>query len=265
MMGPPIATFTKGKGPLIAVAIHAGGHMRRSLLQYCQLDGSQRLREEDPFTERIANVARSRVVGSRSRFEVDLNRPPQKAIYLKPEDAWGLEVYRDLPWDERDISMRMYDAFYEEMRRTMDETLRMHDTVVVLDVHSYNHQRSGPGIAADPEKNPDVNIGTGNMDRSVWATVVDGLVEQLRRPMRDGRVLDVRENVKFKGGYFSKWLYDNYGARVCPIAIEFKKIFMDEWTGEPDMDMVEDLRAHLEQATQAVIGILDDRAAVQRR
>src|SRR5688500_6051024 len=123
MTGPPIATFTRGNGPLIATAIHAGGYLRRSLHLYCKLDRSQRLREEDPYTDRIARVAASRIVGERSRFEVDLNRPPQKAIYLKPEDAWGLDVYPELPWSERDASMACYDQFYLELRRMMDEYL----------------------------------------------------------------------------------------------------------------------------------------------
>jgi N-formylglutamate amidohydrolase len=264
MTGPPIATFTKGNGPLIATAIHAGGHMRRSLLQFCQLDRLQRLREEDPCTDKIAQVAPSRIVGERSRFEVDLNRPPQKAIYLKPEDAWGLNVYKDLPWNERDASMALYDSFYHELRAMMDEALRRHERVVIFDVHSYNHQRQGPGIDDDPEKNPEVNIGTGNIDRKAWAPVVDGMMQELRRPMRNGRVLDVRENIKFKGGYFGKWLYDNYGSRVCPISIEFKKIFMDEWTGEPDLTMIEDLRAHLELAAQRTIEILHATTPAER-
>ena len=264
MMGTPIATFTKGNGPLIATAIHAGGHMRRSLLQYCLLDRAQRLREEDPFTDRIAQVAPSRIVGERSRFEVDLNRPPQKAIYLKPEDAWGLNVYNDLPWNERDASMALYDAFYNELRAMMDEALRRHERVVVFDVHSYNHQRQGPGIDDDPEKNPEVNIGTGNMDRKAWAAVVEATMEELRKPMPSGRTLDVRENIKFKGGYFGKWQYMNYGSRVCPISIEYKKIFMDEWTGEPDMAMIEDLRTHLEMAAHKVMELMHATTAAPR-
>ncbi len=264
MTGTPIATFTKGNGPLIAAAIHAGGHMRRSLLPYCLLDRAQRLREEDPFTDRIAQVVPSRIVGERSRFEVDLNRPPQKAIYLRPEDAWGLNVYKDLPWKERDASMELYDAFYTEVREMMDDALRRHDRVVVFDVHSYNHQREAPGIDDDPEKNPEVNIGTGNMDRKEWAHVVEAVMEALRKPMRNGRSLDVRENIKFKGGYFGKWLYTNYGARVCPISIEFKKIFMDEWTGEPDDQMIEDLRIHLETAAQKVIELMHANIAAPR-
>ena len=30
----------------------------------------------------------------RSRFEVDLNRPREEAVYRVPEDCWGLDVWR---------------------------------------------------------------------------------------------------------------------------------------------------------------------------
>ncbi len=59
------------------------------------------------------------------------------------------------------------------------------------------------------------------------------MMQHLRNYDYAGRALDVRENVKFKGGYFGQWLFEKYGDNICPISIEFKKFFMDEWTGEP--------------------------------
>lgn len=47
-------------------------------------------------------------------------------------------------------------------------------------------------------------------------------------------MLDVRENVKFFGGHFAKWIYQNFPKKVCVLSIEFKKFFMDEWTGKVD-------------------------------
>src|SRR5690606_32352932 len=109
-----------------------------------------------------------------------------------------------------------------------------HGYVVVLDIHTYNHKREGAnGPEANPIENPEVNIGTSNMDRKRWAPVVDKLMEDLRRYDYNGRHLDVRENVKFKGGYFSNWIHSEF-PESCSIAIEFKKFFMDEWTGELD-------------------------------
>jgi hypothetical protein len=40
--------------------------------------------------------------------------------------------------------------------------------------------------------------------------------------------------VKFRGGHFPQWINANFPGAVCAIAVEFKKTFMDEWTGELD-------------------------------
>ncbi len=249
---PAIATFIRGTGPLVATAIHAGSYLRSSLIPYCGLNRAQRLREEDPFTEQLAMVSDNRIIGERSRFEVDLNRPRDKAIYRKPEDAWGLNVYNNLPVDEYEGSLNMYDAFYEETGRMMDALFLRHEQLVVFDIHSYNHQREGEGIFADTRSDPDVNIGTGNLDRNFWGTVVDKVIQMLSEPLPSGKVLDVRENVKFKGGYFSKWLHQRYGTSICTIAIEYKKIFMNEWTGEPDLRLLEQMREQLERTALAI-------------
>ena len=72
-----------------------------------------RLREEDPFTGGWTAIAPTRIIGRRSRFEVDLNRPRGRAVYRRPEDAWGLDVWTTEPPDDLvDRSLAQYDAFY---------------------------------------------------------------------------------------------------------------------------------------------------------
>ena len=83
-----------GHGPLVATAIHDGHAIRDELVGHLALGESDRLREEDPFTELWTHAARTRVVGLRSRFEVDLNRPRESAVYRTPVDAWGLQVWK---------------------------------------------------------------------------------------------------------------------------------------------------------------------------
>jgi hypothetical protein len=46
---------------------------------------------------------------------------------------------------------------------------------------------------------------------------------------------------------------------ACVLAIEFKKIFMDEWTGEPDMDRIRTLRNAL---AGTIPGLLEELATV---
>ena len=63
----------------------------------------------------------------------------------------------------------------------------------------------------------------------------------------------MRENVRFPtGGHFPEWVYARWGSRVCTISPEFKKIFMDEWTGQVDLVALYDLRDSLQAAVDAV-------------
>ena len=41
----------------------------------------------------------------------------------------------------------------------------------------------------------------------------------------------MRENVKFQGRAVSWWVHERYPGVGCCLALEFKKTFMDEWTG----------------------------------
>ncbi len=69
---------------------------------------------------------------------------------------------------------------------------------------------------ADEAENPQVNVGTGTMDRARWAPVVDRFIADLRAYDFPGGRLDVRENVKFRGGHFSRWVHETFPAdRVC--------------------------------------------------
>jgi len=214
-------------------AIHDGHQIRTDLLDLFNLTDSERLREEDPFTAQWLNSFDNRITVHNSRFEVDVNRPRNKAVYMLPEDAWGLKVWRQTLSDDVALaSLQVYDDFYRECERYFDNLFTLQERIIVLDIHSYNHRRDSREVEADPSENPEINIGTKNMDRELWDPVVGTLIEQFRSFNYNGRKLDVRENVKFKGGYFGQWLYERYKKNICPISIEFKKFFMDEWTGK---------------------------------
>ncbi len=245
--------------PLLAAAIHAGHAVRPELAELLAIDGATRLREEDPFTNHWVQVAPTGVVGTASRFEVDLNRPRDGAVYRTPEQSWGLQVWKE-PLPEALVagSLRRYDAFYAEVRRLLDEAERRFERFVVLDLHSYNHHRDGPGSEpADPRQNPDVNVGTGSMDRERWAPVVDRFIAEMAEFAYPGRRLDVRENVKFRGGYFPTWIHHGYPKSGCVIAVEMKKFFMDEWTGEPDPEHIEAIERALSGAAAGVLEELE--------
>ena len=237
-----------GDSPVIGTAIHAGSQLRRESLAIAGLSEAERLREEDPFTDRLIADFPNRIVVHRSRFEVDLNRARDGAVYLTPEQAWGLEVWASPP-DEAHVatSLAYHDDFYRRMEGILSEVEARHGRFVLVDVHSYNHRRDGADAAAtDQRQAPDINIGTFSMDRERWAFVVDPFIETLRGFTFRGRPIDVRENVAFLGkGEQTRFVHERFAQTGCAIAVEFKKIFMDEWTGAPDEEAIGELRRML--------------------
>ncbi len=250
-----IYKITKGHSPVAAAAIHDGHRVRDEVSRILALTEAERLREEDPFTGIWTEVVETRIIGSHSRFEVDLNRPREKAVYIEPEDAWGLHVWKERP-DEQLISRSLaaYDAFYSEVRDLLTDMTQHFLHFVVFDIHSYNHRREGPNaLPADAEGNPEVNIGTGNMNLQKWGTLVERFITDLQNFDFLGRHLDVRQNVKFRGGQFSRWIHESFPNSGCAIAIEFKKFFMDEWTGEPDMAQINTIQNVLQSTLPSIL------------
>ncbi|QDU62725.1 N-formylglutamate amidohydrolase [Planctomycetes bacterium Pan216] len=242
-------------GPLVAASIHSGHSVRRDVVAYLAVSEDDRLREEDPFTDQWTLIAPSRINVFKSRFEFDLNRPRERCIYLTPDDAWGLRVWNRRPSAEViEGTLALYDAFYVDLEQLLGTLLSKHRRVVVYDLHTYNHRRLGPGRAvADPRQNPDVNLGTGTMDRGRWSRVVDRFLSRMSDVGIEGRRLDVRENVKFRGGHFPRWIHDTFPDSVCVLSIEFKKFFMDEWTGQPDNEALDAITQALGATTEAVL------------
>ncbi len=236
-MTDAIFRITHGPGPLVATAIHAGHSVRPEVLRQMAIGEADRLREEDPYTDAWTFVAPTRVVGLGSRFEVDLNRPRDKAIYQTPEDAWGLQVWQEqLSAPQTQRSLFAYDHFYQELEALYRELAARQGAFCVLDLHSYNHRRQGPGgPAADPQQNPEVNVGTGTLrERHRWASLVRRFMDELAAfELPGGHHLDVRENVRFRGGACASWTHDTFPGQACVLSIEVKKFFMDEWTGVP--------------------------------
>ena len=231
-------TVRQGPGPIVATAIHDGHDLRAEVAAAIALDDAARLREEDPFTgEAVADVPFNIIV-HRSRFEFDLNRGADGAVYQTPEQCWGLELWKDGTADEALAarSLAIHREYYRMLSHLLDGLAEAHGRFVLIDVHSYNHRRGGPDAPPEPnEAAPDINIGTFSMPRDEWAFLLDPLIEVMRGFDFNGRRLDVRENVAFEGrGEQTRSVHHRYPGRGCAIAFEFKKFFMDEWTGTPD-------------------------------
>jgi N-formylglutamate deformylase len=213
------------------------------------LADATRRREEDPHTGTLAMALPSSLVVNRSRFEIDLNRPRDDAVYRSPDDAWGLELWASEPDpDTISTSLSLYDAFYRKLGAVVERLADLHGGFVLYDIHSYNHRREGPGAEPAPVgENPELNLGTASLPPK-WKPVAETFLETARWEGLDGR-----ENVKFQGRQVAAWVHERYGDVACAIAIEFKKSFMDEWTDEIYDTRYEHIRKFVRDSTEPVL------------
>ena len=240
--------------------------MSENLKQKISISESDRMREEDPFTEQFVSDKENHIIQYTSRFEYDINRHRTKAIYEKPEDCWGLPIYPNVSMTEaeKEMSLRKYDLFYATLDAIIDKQLRLFDRLLIWDIHSYNHRRQGAGAEFDPgELNPEIIIGTNNYQfiSAEWRPLVDKIQQLFIQQQFEGDFsnratreshLDVRQNVKFPGGFMSQYINHKYTGRVCCLAIEFKKIWMNEWTQEIDTECFDRLKKIFNVVCQGV-------------
>ena len=252
-------TVQRGAGPIIATAIHDGTDLRDDIRARMKLAPLDRLREEDPFTGQAIIDVPSHVTVHRSRFEFDINRGTDGAVYETPEQCWGLDVWH-APLDAAMVarSLDIHARYYAMLGQLLDDVVADHRRFVLLDVHSYNHRRDGPDTDTIPQADaPDINIGTFSMPRDQWAFLLDPLIKAMSEFDFNGRCLDVRENVAFQGkGEQTRFVHARYPGQGCAIAIEFKKFFMDEWTGEPDPGELEAMRRFIAHAADVAEALL---------
>jgi N-formylglutamate deformylase len=250
----PLWTIIAGEGPIVAVGLHDGHETRDEVREQFAISKANRLREEDPFTGLWTDIAPTKIIAHRSRFEVDLNRSAEKAVYQTPDDAWGLTVWKEALSNEMlERSRAIRIEFYAVVERLLESKIAQHGKLVIYEIHSYNHHRLGPTAEFDdPQLNPQVNLGTGYVDRERWGPVLDRFMRDIADyDFPDGK-LDVRENVKFRGGYFAEWIGERFPDTICNLCIEFKKFFMDEWTGMPDHATIAAIKSALESTLPGV-------------
>jgi hypothetical protein len=232
--------------PYMAVAIHAGGNVRKALLPLMKITPEERYFEEDPATDTMIEGAASAIWGLDSRSEYDLNRPWREALPLTPEQFWGTQVYEKQPSQRMNrASLAKHHQFYEFMGSWVTSTLAKFGVCLVYDVHAYNITRQLQRGVSSP---PLFNLGTAAIDRRRWAAAVDDWLERLKAIEIAGVPTTVAENCVFQGkGELCRRL-TRWDPRILVLPTEISKVYMDEQKGRIDSKRVQGLKRGLARA-----------------
>ncbi len=232
--------------PFIAVAIHAGHHVREELLCHMALDSNQRKFEEDTGTDLMIKGLGNAVWALESRAVYDLNRSRDMALPLTPERFWGTRVYKILPTPEMNKkSLRNYDAFYSFMETSINSILDRFGVCIVYDIHSYNISRQqAKGI----ESPPVFNLGSALLNKSKWGKIIELWLEQLGAISLPGIKTIVAENHVFSGKAEFCRRISCMDQRVLVLPTEISKVYMDEIKGVVYPDIILSLKKGLQNA-----------------
>ncbi|MCB0439196.1 MAG: N-formylglutamate amidohydrolase [Mangrovimonas sp.] len=203
-------------------AVHDGHQFRKELWDYCLHTEYERWYEEDPETKNMVISHPIVLAGMDSRFEYDLNRTPETAIY---DDAWGKQLWKvPLPETMKAKSLEKHANFYNVVAALIAKIERIHGMCVVYDMHSYNWKRWDREV-------PTWNLGTSNIDTTRFGKDVERwrqFLEQMNLP--NGIKSTSRINDTFQGnGYFLKFITQNF-KNTLVLATEIAKVYCDEYT-----------------------------------
>ncbi len=207
--------------PYACAAIHDGHQFRKELWGNCIHTAYERWYEEDPETKNMIKSHPIVIAGCDSRFEYDLNRDPQNAVF---DTAWGKQLWHE-PLSEKmkDKSLRKHTNFYKIVHTLVSKLESKFGFCTVYDMHSYNWKRWDREV-------PTWNLGTSNVDHNRFGNVI----ESWRQSLSEIKFLnDIKSTSKindtFQGnGYFLKYITNNF-KNVLVLATEIAKVYCDEY------------------------------------
>ncbi len=209
--------------PYACAAVHAGHHLDKNLWDNILHTEYDRWYEEDPCTDQFISGLPITLVGHDSRFEYDLNRNTNDAIY---ESAWGKDLWKKpLTKAERNRAMEKHENFYKVVLTLVVKLEEMFGSVVFYDMHSYNYRRWD-------RKVPVFNIGTANVDSEKYLTAIEQwqeILNNMRLPI--DREVTCQVNDVFQGnGFFLKYVTAN-SLNTLVLATEVSKVYCNELDG----------------------------------
>ena len=207
--------------PYICAAIHDGHQFRKELWDNCLHTEYDRWYEEDPETKNMIASHPIVIAGCDSRFEYDLNRAPEEAVF---ETAWGKQLWKNpLPEAQKQKSLAKHEAFYKVVHTLVATIETKHKVAIVYDMHSYNWQRWDREV-------PTWNLGTSNVDNNRFGEDIEAWRQSLSE-------IQLPKNIKstalindtfFGNGYFLKFITNSF-KNTLVLATEIAKVYCDEY------------------------------------
>ncbi len=228
--------------PWVATAIHDGGGFREELKAKTLKSLLQRWYEEDPRTGQMVSAAPIFLKGLDSRFEYDLNRGPENAVY---ETAWGEDCWSEaLTLEEKERSLGKHGDYYLVLNALIQKLEAEFGKVVLYDMHSYNWKRHD-------RKVPEFNIGTELIDQVKWKDEIQSWANLLGKITIPRNINETAINDVFMGrGYQLKQITERF-SNTLVLATEISKVYCDELTGEIYQDIVDGVSNQLGKAMKS--------------
>ncbi|MEM9680986.1 MAG: N-formylglutamate amidohydrolase [Bacteroidota bacterium] len=202
-------------------AVHDGHQFRKALWDNCLHSAYDRWYEEDPETKNMVISHPILIAGMDSRFEYDLNRFPEEAVF---ETAWGKQLWRSpLSDHEKQKSLDKHANFYKVVHALIQKIEDIHNICIVYDMHSYNWQRWDRQV-------PTWNLGTKNIDNDRFGDLVESWrqhLEQLQLPNGIKQTAAIN-NTFFGNGYFLRYITNTFNNTLV-LATEIAKVYCEEY------------------------------------
>lgn len=225
--------------PYICGAVHDGHQFRKSLWENCLHTEYERWYEEDPCTKEMVQAHPIVIAGCDSRFEYDLNRAPETAIYV---DAWGKQLWKNpLSPDETNNSLTKHANFYKVVYALVRKIEEKYGKVIVFDMHSFNWKRWDREV-------PVWNLGTANIDNDRFGKLAESWSGKLGRMNLPNEIESISKiNDTFQGnGYFLKYITQNFNNTLV-LATEISKVYCDELSGTIYPEVVRSVEMQLKE------------------
>lgn len=205
----------------LCAAVHDGHQFRKELWEQCLHTEYERWYEEDPCTLQMVQTMPMVIAGCDSRFEYDLNRAPDNAIY---DDAWGKKLWKTpITEQQKAVSLAKHNAFYTVVHALISKIQSKFGGAVVYDMHSYNWRRWDRAV-------PVINLGIKNINQDRFFAFAKAWCDTLSTmQLPHGIKTTAAINDTFQGnGYFLKYITQNFN-KTLVLATEFSKIYCHEY------------------------------------